>query len=89
MIPVLSLPRQLSMERERRAAARMSRDQLVAVLDDMIQYRYQQGQLIDQMLGEIRQLQVAVALAGAQPLGEPKPEHHEWARQLMGLREPR
>ena len=86
MVPVLSLPRQLSMERERRAAARMNRDQLAGVLDEMIQYRYQQGQLIDQMLGEIRQLQVKVALAGAEPLGPPKAEHHQWARDLFRQR---
>ena len=65
MIPTLSLPSQLEMELDRRAAARMSRDELAVKCDELIQQWYYQHELINRMLGEIRQLQVKVALARA------------------------
>lgn len=74
------------MERDRRAAAHMSRDQLAERLDEMIQSWYVQHQSINRMLGEIRQLQVKVALAGPPVPSKRGPEemHVQWARELMG-----
>ena len=73
---------------DRRAAARMSRDQLAEKMDEMIQTWYMQQAMINEMLGAIRQLQVKVALAGPpQPAKRgPEPRHVEWARELMGWR---
>lgn len=84
LVPVLNLQTQLEMECDRRAAARMSRDQLAIKTDELIQAWYHQHELINRMLGKIRQLQVQVALSGAPVLGEPTAEHHQWARELLG-----
>ena len=77
---------ELEMERDRRAAAHMSRDQLAERLDEMIQSWYVQHQSINRMLGEIRQLQVQVALAGPPVPSKRGPEerHVQWAMELMG-----
>jgi hypothetical protein len=85
LAPTLSLPTQLEMEKDRRAAARMSRDQLAERLAEMIQTWYLQHQMINEMLGAIRQLQVQVALAGdpKPPRNEPEPQHYLWAAQVM------
>jgi len=85
LAPTLSLPTQLEMEKDRRAAARMSRDQLAERLDEMIQTWYMQHQMINEMLGAIRQLQVQVALAGPPVPAKrgPDPEHYVMARQVM------
>lgn len=86
--PTLSLPTQLEMEKDRRAAARMSRDQLAEKMDEAIQAWYMQHQMINEMLGAIRQLQVKLALAGPPVPAKRGPEqrHVEWARELMGWR---
>jgi hypothetical protein len=88
LIPELSLQSELEMECDRRAAARLSRDQLAGKIDELIQDWYMQHALINRMLGEIRQLQVKVALAGPpQPAKRgPEQRHVEWARELMGRR---
>jgi len=78
----LSLPRQLEMERQRRAAARMSRDQLVERCDELIQAWHQQQQMISELQKAAGNLQVELALKGAPPLGEPTGDHHRWAREL-------
>ena len=84
--PTLSLPTELEMERDRRAAARMGRDELAERLDEMIQGWYVQHQTINRMLGEIRQLQVKLALAGPPVPAKrgPEEQHVQWARELMG-----
>jgi len=86
--PTLSLPMELEMERDRRVAAHMNRDQMAQKLDEMIQSWYVQHQMINRMLGEIRQLQVKLALAGppVPAKREPAPEHMEWAAELLGRR---
>lgn len=85
LAPTLSLPTQLEMEKDRRAAARMSRGQLAERMDEMIQTWYMQHQMINEMLGAIRQLQVQVALAGPPVPTKrgPDPEHYVMARQVM------
>ena len=70
------------MERQRRAAARMSRDQLVERCDELIQAWHQQQQMISELQKAAGNLQVELALKGAPPLGAPTGEHHQWAREL-------
>jgi len=86
LAPTLSLPTQLEMELDKRTAARMSRDQLVAKTQELIESWYMQHQMINEMLGAIRQLQVQVALAGPPVPAKRGPEerHVQWARELMG-----
>ena len=87
LCPTLSLPTQLEMELDRRAAARMSRDQLAEKLDEAIQSWYLQSAMLNGALGEIRQLQVKLALAGPPVPAKrgPEPKHVEMARQVMAL----
>ena len=83
-IPTLSLQTELRMEADRRAAARLSRDELNVLADKLIRDWYQQRELIDRALGKIRHLQVEAALASAPPVKrEPEPQHLEWARELL------
>jgi hypothetical protein len=60
----------------------MSRDQLAERCDELIQAWYQQQHLIIELQRKAANLQVELALKGAPPLGEPKDEHHQWAREL-------
>ena len=85
LIPELSLQSELEMECDRRAAARLSRDQLAGKIDELIQAWYMQHALINRMLGEIRQLQVKLALAGppVPSKREPEERHLEMARELL------
>ena len=85
LIPELSLQSELEMECDRRAAARLSRDQLAGKIDELIQAWYMQHSLINRMLGEIRQLQVKLALAGppVPSKREPEQRHVQWARDLL------
>lgn len=85
LIPKLSLITQAQMELDRRVAARMSRDQLSVLVDDLIQSWYEHMNCLDQALGEVRQLQVKLAIAEAptrvsQP---PSAEHYRWAQELQ------
>ena len=85
LVPVLSLPTQLEMECDRRAAARMNRDQLAIKIDELIQQWYHQHALIDRLLGELRQLQVQVALGPPVPSKRgPEERHVQWALELLG-----
>ena len=85
MMPQLSLQSELEMECDRRAAARLSRDQLAGKIDELIQAWYMQHALINRMLGEIRQLEVKLALAGppVPSKREPEQRHVEMARELL------
>ena len=88
LAPNLSLSTQLEMEMDRRAAARMSRHQLLAKTQELIESWYMQSAMLNGALGEIRQLQVKLALAGPPTPSRPEPEprHLEWARELLGQR---
>ena len=85
LIPEVSLPTQLQMECDRRAAARLGRDELAGKIDELIQAWYVQHSLINRMLGEIRQLEVKLALAGPPVPSKPEPEqrHLDWAQELL------
>ena len=88
LIPQLSLQSELEMECDRRAAARLSRDQLAGKIDELIQAWYMQHALINRMLGEIRQLEVKLALAGppVPSKREPEQRHLDWAQELSRRR---
>jgi hypothetical protein len=85
LAPTLSLPTQLEMELDKRAAASMSHDQLVAKTQELIESWYLQSAMLNGALGEIRQLQVQLALAGPPVPAKrgPEPEHMVMARELM------
>ena len=85
LIPELSLQSELEMECDRRAAASLSRDQLAGKIDELIQAWYMQHALINRMLGEIRQLEVKLALAGppVPSKREPEQRHLDWAQELL------
>ena len=83
-IPTLSLPTELRMEADRRAAAHLDHHSLNALADKLICNWYQQRKLIDRLLGQVRHMQVELALASAPPAKrEPEARHLEWARELL------
>ena len=88
LAPTLSLPTQLEMELDKRAAARMSHDQLVAKTQELIESWYLQSAMLNGALGEIRQLQVKLALAGPPVPAKhgPEQQHVQWALELLGRR---
>jgi hypothetical protein len=61
--PELSLSSQMEMEIDRRAAARMSRDELSIKADELIQAWYQHREAIQRASREIAGLQCKLALA--------------------------
>ena len=73
------------MECDRRAAAHLDRDELAGKIDELIQAWYMQHSLINRMLGEIRQLEVKLALAGppVPSKREPEQRHVEMAKELL------
>jgi len=74
--PELSLPRQLEREIDRRHAARMDRNDLSVLVDKLIVDWYRQNELVDRLLGKVRQLQVEVALSSAPPTKPDVSEDH-------------
>lgn len=79
----LSLPSQLHQETDRRAAAKLSRDELSILVDRLITDWYRHTTTIDALLGKVRHLQVEVALSsGVQGVPPPSPEHYEIAKEL-------
>jgi hypothetical protein len=88
LCPALSLPTQLEMELDKRAAGRMSQQQLLAKTEELIESWYLQQAMLNGSLGEIRQLQVKLALAGPPTPARRGPEerHVQWAMELMGQR---
>ncbi len=70
------------MEQQRRAAARMNRDQLVERCDELIQAWHQQQQMISELQKVAGNLQVELALKGAPPLSGPKADHYEMAHDM-------
>jgi hypothetical protein len=85
LAPTLSLPTQLEIEVAKRTAAKMSRAQLVAKTQELIESWYMQSAMLNGALGEIRQLQVKLALAGPPVPARrgPDPEHYAMAQQVM------
>lgn len=88
MLPDLSLAAEAQQELDRRRAARMTRDELATLADDLIVAWHQQCSVIQQATREIAGLQCQLALADCPQPGttEPAPRHFQWARELLGLR---
>jgi hypothetical protein len=84
LIPELSLASQCNQEIDRRQAVRLSHQDLQALADRLICDWYLQRNLIDRCLGRVRQLEVEVALAQSEPIGEPEPCHYAWAHEILG-----
>lgn len=87
--PELSLPRQLEREIDRRHAARMDRNDLSVLVDKLIVDWYRQNELVDRLLGKVRQLQVEVALSSTQPakpdICEERLRKAEELREQLGI----
>lgn len=87
LVPDLTLEVQLRRERDRRAAAHKSLDELAVIADKLIVDWYQHTTLIDNLLGRVRVLEVELALAqkpetNATSLA-PKDYHYKWAAELL------
>jgi len=82
----LSLPSQFDMERDRRAAAHMTRDQLAVAVDMLIQRCYQQERISRELLKRVGHLEVELAAAECLGLPEPSAEHYQWAAELLRRR---
>jgi hypothetical protein len=79
----------MEMEIDRRAAARMSRDELAIKTDELIQAWYQHREAIQRASREIAGLQYKLALAEAPcTMGQnpPQAEHYRWAQEVLGAR---
>lgn len=84
LTPQLDLHTQLRQEQDRRAAARLSRDELAILIDKLILDWYTHSNLIDNLLGRVRCLEVELALSSAPPAStEPSEEHYRWAAELL------
>ncbi len=75
------------MERDRRAAAHMSRDQLAERCDELIQAWYQQQHLILELQRAAANLMVQSALDGAPAFGAVSDEHRQMAREVLGMKQ--
>jgi hypothetical protein len=83
-MPTLSLPSQFEMERDRRAAAHMRRDQLAVKVDELIQSWYQQQTMIESLLKKVGHLQAEMALGDSLQFAPPTDQHYQWAREVLG-----
>ena len=84
LVPQLDLQTQLRQEVDRRAAAHLSRDELAVLADKLIVDWYHHIELIDNLLGRVRRMEVDLALRDAKPSKpEPADEHYQWAKQLF------
>lgn len=82
--PELSLCSELHQEKDRRAAAHMSQEQLHQLADELIVQWYKQQNLLHQLLSRVRVLEVEVVLASAPPARRgPEPRHLDWAKELL------
>ena len=78
----LSLSRQAMMADHRHRAAKMSRNELHQLADELIQRCHQQEHLIMELQKAAANLMVAHALEAAPPLSEPKTDHYAMARDM-------
>lgn len=84
LIPSLSLQSELHQEMDRRIAARIDKDTLHVLADELIVQWYQQQSIIDRALGRVRHLEVELALCDALPSdGHVSDVHMQMAQQVM------
>lgn len=80
----LSLSAEAAQEHDRRAAARLHRDELAQLVDQLICAHYRHQHVIRQAVDEVRRLQVQLALTQARPSKRgPSACHIGWARDLL------
>jgi hypothetical protein len=80
----LSLSRQAMMADHRQRAARMSRNELNQLADELIQRCHQQEHLILELQRCAANLMVQSALDGAPAFGAVSNEHRQMARKVLG-----
>lgn len=89
LIPSLSLQSELHQESDRRIAARLDKDTLHVLADDLIVQWYKHQNIIDRALGRVRQLEAELALSESIPWdGHVSDEYIQMARELMAERLP-
>jgi hypothetical protein len=81
----LSLSRQAMMQDHRQRAARMSRDELHGLADELIQRCHQQEHMIIELQKAAANLLVQMELKDAPAFGRVTEEHEQWARDVLGL----
>jgi hypothetical protein len=85
--PELSLPTQFDLARDRRALAKLHRDELAQKADELVVDWYQMREAIQRASREIAGLQCKLALE-QQPCtfgqNPPRTEHYDWAQELIG-----
>jgi predicted PilT family ATPase len=82
----LSLSRQAMMQDHRQRAARMSRDELHGLADELIQRAHQQEHMIIELQKAAANLMVQMELKDAPAFGRVTEEHEQWAREVLGTR---
>jgi len=80
----LSLSRQAMMQDHRQRAARMSRDELHGLVDELIQRAHQQEHMIIELQKAAANLLVQMELKDAPAFGRVSEEHEQWAREVLG-----
>jgi hypothetical protein len=82
----LSLSRQAMMAHHRQCAARLSRDELAQLADELIQRAHHQEHLIGELQRKAVNLLVELELKDAPVFGRVSEEHQQWAREVTGGR---
>jgi predicted PilT family ATPase len=82
----LSLSRQAMMQDHRQRAARMTRDELAQLADELIQRAHQQEHMILELQRAAANLLVQMELKDAPAFGRVSEEHEQWAREVLGVR---
>jgi hypothetical protein len=84
LIPSLSLQSEMHQEMDRRIAARLDKNTLHVLADDLIVQWYKQQSVIDQALGRVRHLEVQLALAESLPSDARVSDvHMQMAQELL------
>lgn len=78
----LSLSRQAIMQDHRQRAARMNRDELAQLVDELIQRAHHQEHMILELQRKAANLLVELELKDAPVFGRVSEEHHRWVREL-------
>lgn len=74
------------MQDHRQRAARMSRDELHGLADELIQRCHQQEHMIIELQKAAANLLVQMELKDAPAFGRVSAEHEQWAREVLGTR---
>lgn len=86
--PELSLPTQFEMAKDRRALARLHRDELIQHADALLIDWYRLREVAERACREIAGLQCKLALAEqpcTQGQNPPRPEHYQWAQEVLRI----